>query len=141
MKKLIILFFFSALTYAQEYEQAIGVRAGYSGGLSYRRFINAWYGGEIIAQYNRNGFQLTGLIESQQAPFKADRLYLYYGGGLYAGNWDDYFALGITAIGGIEYVILNLPLSVSADWKPMLNLFKNFAVDPFDFAFTLRYTF
>jgi len=143
MKKVLIfcLLLSSLPLAAQDYEQAIGVRAGYSGGISYRRFINAWYGGEVIAQYNRNGFQLNGLLEYQQAPFRESRLYLFYGGGLHAGNWDGQFAFGLTGIAGMEYIIRDLPLSVSLDWKPMFNIFKVTALDPFDFAFSLRYTF
>jgi len=143
MKKLLalILLLISIVASAQDYEQAIGVRAGYSGGLSYRKFFSARYGGEIIAQYNRNGFQLAGLAEYQSAPFNEDRLYLFYGGGVHTGNWNGQFALGLTAIGGIEYVLRDLPLSISLDWKPMFNIIRTTALDPVDFAFTLRYTF
>ncbi|MFZ5941193.1 MAG: hypothetical protein ACOYXB_11535 [Bacteroidota bacterium] len=137
----LLLIFATTVAYAQEYEQAVGIRAGYSGGISYRKFFNAWYGGEVIAQYNRNGFQVAGLAEWQTAPFKVDRLCLFSGGGIYAGNWDGQFAFGITAVAGIEYVLRDLPLAVSFDYKPMLNLGKVLALDPFDFAFSLRYTF
>jgi len=143
MKKilLILMLFIGTTVAAQDYEQAIGIRAGYSGGISYKRFFNAWYSGEVLVQYNRNGFQLTGLAERQDAVFNTDRLYLYYGGGVYTGNWNGLFALGLTGICGVEYVLRDLPLAFSLDYKPMLNIIRVTTFDPFDFALGLKYTF
>jgi len=51
---------------------------------------------------------------------------LFFGGGAHTGVWQrgstDDFLFGFDAIGGVEYRFKNLPLAVSADFKPAVNL-------------------
>ena len=50
---------------------------------------------------------------------------------------------GLDALAAIEYTIPQIPLVLGIEAKPYFNLFgKNFfQLQPFDFAFTVKYTF
>jgi hypothetical protein len=63
------------------------------------------------------------------------------GGGAFGGNWGGEFSLGLAAIGGIEYMVRDLPLNFSLDWKPMLNLYRLLEYDLLDFGISIRYRF
>lgn len=128
--------------HAQPYEHSIGVRAGYSSGIVYKGFfrhrITAIEAGLL---YNQHGFNLTALGEIHPELFRNKRILVYVGGGGFGGEWDDDFSIGIAGVAGIEYVLRDLPLSFSADWKPMLNLYKDFEPDLMDFGVSIRYHF
>lgn len=127
---------------AQPYEHAGGVRAGYSSGLTYKGFFRyKMTAVEADLLYNRHGFNLTGLYEYHMEPFRNDRWIVYVGGGAFGGDWEGAFSLGLTAIGGIEYIIRDLPINLSLDWKPMLNLIQVMEADFLDFGLSIRYRF
>lgn len=53
---------------------------------------------------------------------------IFFGGGLHFGSWDRPYdgnssqgIFGIDGIGGVEYVFKNIPLGLSADFKPAVN--------------------
>ena len=127
---------------AQPYEHSVGVRAGYSSGIVYKAFFRhrptAIEGGLL---YNRHGFNLSALVEYHPEVFRNKRIQVYMGGGAFGGEWDDEFSLGIAGVAGIEYILRDLPLSFSADWRPMLNLFVDFEPDWLDFGVSIRYHF
>jgi hypothetical protein len=127
---------------AQPYEHSVGVRAGYSSGIVYKAFFRhrptAIEGGLL---YNRHGFNLSALVEYHPEIFRNKRIQVYMGGGAFGGEWDTEFSLGIAGVAGIEYILRDLPLSFSADWKPMLNLFADFEADWLDFGVSIRYHF
>ena len=127
---------------AQPYEHSVGVRAGYSSGIVYKAFFRhrptAIEGGLL---YNRHGFNLSALVEYHPELFRNKRIQVYMGGGAFGGEWDDEFSLGIAGVAGIEYILRDLPLSISADWRPMLNLFVDFEPDWLDFGVSIRYHF
>ena len=127
---------------AQPYEHSAGIRAGYSSGISYKGFFRYKMTAiEADALYNRHGFNLTGLYEYHMEPFRNDRWIVYVGGGAFGGNWEGEFSLGLAAAGGIEYIIRDLPINLSLDWKPMLNLIQVMEADFLDFGLSIRYRF
>ena len=132
----------SMLLSAQPYEHSVGVRAGYSSGIVYKAFFRhrptAIEGGLL---YNRHGFSLNALAEYHPELFRNKRILVYVGGGAFGGSWEDDFSLGLAGVAGIEYILRDLPLSFSADWKPMLNLYRNFEYDLVDFGVSIRYHF
>lgn len=132
----------SMLLTAQPYEHSVGVRAGYSSGIVYKAFFRhrptAIEGGLL---YNQHGFNLSALVEYHPEVFRNKRIQVYVGGGVFGGEWDEEFSLGIAGVVGIEYILRDLPLSFSADWKPMLNIFKDFEPDWLDFGVSIRYHF
>jgi hypothetical protein len=128
--------------YAQPYEHSGGVRAGYSSGITYKGFFRYQMAAiEADVLYNRHGFNLTGLYEYHLEPFRNDRWIVFVGGGAFGGEWDSEFSIGLAAAGGIEYIIRDLPINLSLDWKPMLNLYKVMEADFLDFGLSIRYRF
>lgn len=127
---------------AQPYEHSAGVRAGYSSGITYKAFLRYQMNAiEIQALYNGHGLNLTGLYEHHMEPFRNDRWLVYFGGGVFGGNWEGEVSTGIAVIGGIEYVVRDLPLNFSLDWKPMMNIFRVYEIDLLDFGVSIRYRF
>lgn len=62
-------------------------------------------------------------------------MYWYVGGGAHIGFFDDryhvgwgtstgrtYTVIGVDGIIGLEYVFADIPINISADWKPAINL-------------------
>jgi hypothetical protein len=127
---------------AQPYNHAVGVRAGYSSGISYKGFrLHKMWAVEADFLYNRHGLNISALYEYHHEPFKNKRTFLYLGGGPFGGKWDDEFALGVTAMAGMEYTIRDLPINLSLDWKPMLSLYSQIKPDLLDFGLSIRYRF
>ncbi|MEN8201610.1 MAG: hypothetical protein ABFS28_03375 [Bacteroidota bacterium] len=140
---LLILIWGSALSLtAQPYEHSLGIRAGYSSGISYKGFFRHKMAAiEASILYNRHGFSLNALYEYHLEPFRNKRLLIYLGGGAFGGNWAEDLSLGMAGLAGIEYTLRDLPLNFSLDWKPMLNLYRNFEHDLMDFGVSIRYRF
>ena len=74
-----------------------------------------------------------------------------YGAGGYFGSGKEYDAtkardiqktyLGAQGIVGIDYKFANVPLNLSIDWKPELNLISDINFEPGAVGFTARFTF
>ena len=132
----------SAGLQAQPYGHSVGIRAGYSSGISYKGFFRhqmTAVEGDIL--YNRHGFNLSGLYEVHLEPFRNEHILVYLGGGAFGGNWDEEFSIGILGIAGVEYYLRDTPLIFGLDWRPMLNIYRNFAYDFLDFGLCIRYRF
>lgn len=126
---------------AQPYKYALGVKAGYSSGFMAKYISNDDLFLEGEALFNQHGFQFTGASGYQFTPYDKKRLYYYFGGGLHSGNWEDEFSFGIAAIAGAEFVFREIPLTIGAEWKPMINLFKVFDYTIPDIGLAVRITF
>ena len=131
---------------AQPYKHSGGIRAGYSSGLSYKGFLlHRMSAFQVDFLYNKHGFNLGALYEYHLEPFqKNSRTFIYLGGGVLGGDWDDAFFIGLAAVSGIEYTIRDIPLNFSLDWKPTINLFAVSEPDSYnwyDFGLSIRYRF
>lgn len=139
---LFFLLFASTALLAQPYEHALGIRAGYSSGISYKGFfrysMNAL---GIEACYNRYGLNISLLYEYHLEPFRTDRWLVYAGGGIFGGEREQQFSSGVVAVGGIEYVLRDLPLTFSLDWKPQLAVYRVLAPEWADVGLSIRYRF
>lgn len=154
MKKVILLLFLflplSGALNAQEYETAIGVRGGLSYGLTVKHFFVPQTALEGILTTRWGGLMITGLYEIQQ-DLDHPGFSWYYGFGAHAGlfggyesnPWFDdneyYSVLGVDGVIGLEYVFEDVPLNISLDWKPALNLFGHSGFWGGDGALALRY--
>ena len=138
-----LLFLMQEELQAQPYNHSVGVRAGFSSGISYKGFrLHKMSAFELDVLYNRHGFNLGGLYEYHLEPFKKNsRTFIYLGGGAFGGNWEEDFSLGVAVVGGIEYTLRDLPLNFSFDWKPMLNVYAVFEPEWLDFGLSIRYRF
>ncbi|MGE5106585.1 MAG: hypothetical protein ACM3H8_03515 [Sphingobacteriales bacterium] len=137
MKKLIALLSIITLisitskTNAQDYRHQLGVRIGsvdqvLSTGFTYKYNFNSNNGIEAIFDL-KDDIALGALYERKTPLGSPAGLSWYYGAGGYVGFGNEN-NLGATGILGLDYQFTgNLPLSVSIDWKPELNLVKDVA--------------
>jgi hypothetical protein len=118
---------------AQDYKTGIGIRAGFSSGLTIKHFESQNAAIEGLLTTRWQGFDITGLYEMHNQAFDIKHLNWYYGGGahlgLYNGNYvtwgtngTTYTVVGIDGILGLEYIFSELPINLGIDWKPALNL-------------------
>lgn len=122
-----------ALVSAQEYKTGIGLRGGFSSGLTIKHFTNRKVALEGLLTTRWQGFVITGLYEVHNQAFDVAHLNWYYGGGAHIGfyngnyvywgtNGTTYTIVGIDGILGIEYTFSEIPINIGIDWKPALNL-------------------
>lgn len=137
---------------AQDYSTGIGFRGGLANGVTIKHFIGNTTALEGILLTRWSGFSVTGLYElHKQDAFGVDRLNWYYGAGAHLGLYDganttwgdnqNYVIIGIDGILGIEYNFEEIPINISVDWKPALNLigYSGFWAD--GGALSIRYIF
>ncbi|MCF8303758.1 MAG: hypothetical protein K9I94_10830 [Bacteroidales bacterium] len=139
---------------AQHYQTAIGLRGGFANGITVKHFVGAQSAFEAIGSFRWDGFLITGLYEKHAPAFDTERLFWFYGGGGHIGFWDNYDAdtpwmdpdedgytiIGIDGIVGLEYDIKEIPLTISADWKPAINLVGDNSFWADGGAISVRYT-
>ena len=152
MKKKFIICLLVALPFTvscQEYNTGLGFRGGGLSGITIKHFVSDINAIEGILHLWGYGFGATGLFEVHALAFNTTGLYWYYGGGVGIASWsgrywneysDNYFALGIDGIVGIEYNIQEIPINIGVDFKPRLNIIGDFGFYP-DGAISVRYLF
>jgi hypothetical protein len=127
MKKLFFLFaflgavLFSNAIQAQEYNSAIGLRAGYPYAVTYKKFLggsNAFEGIVGFGLGSGSPLYIQGLYQIHKPFPDVDGLMWYYGGG--AGILLSSSNLGINVSGniGLDYKFADIPLNLSLDWIP-----------------------
>jgi hypothetical protein len=149
MKKTILLLaFFVALatfTQAQNYKTAIGVRLGpntaaISGGFTIKHFINENTALEGIIGVN-NGLGICGLYEKHFNIEAVNNLQWFAGfGGYVAFNSSNTF-VGGAGIVGLDYKFEEIPLNISLDWKPELNIISKVNFESSGVGLSARFTF
>lgn len=168
MKQLFILISLVLLSppvFSQGPEKAVGIRGGLSSGFEYRVFSEELSSYKVLLSTRKQGLQLTGLKE-YHVPNAFDfyeELTFVYGFGAHAGfeSWKVYRTAevypyetlyvdrrsgpiaGLDGLAAVEYTVPQIPLVFGVEVKPYFNLFGRnfFQLQPFDFAFTVKYTF
>lgn len=157
MKKIVLaltlIISMTALSYAQDYQTAVGIRGGLSNGITAKKFLGDKSAVEGILSTRWSGFNITGLYEiHSDNAFDVERLNWYYGVGGHIGFWNgtyttwgtagtSYTVIGIDGIIGMEYNFMEIPINISLDWKPALNLVGNREFWPDGGAASVRYYF
>ncbi len=142
---LLILFLFTVVTsYAQDYKQAAGVRIGPSTpaiktGLTYRYFLNDKSAIEGILSVT-DGLGICGLYEIHN-PLSVEHLSWFYGAGGYVAGSNKKSYIGGAGIVGLDYSFADLPLNISLDWKPELNIVPSLYFEGSTVGFSVRYIF
>lgn len=160
MKKNIIalLIVITALSFqkasAQDYKTALGVRlsssaASVNNSISIKHFINDKTAIEGLLSFG-DPLALGALIEFHK-PLGAEGLQYYYGGGGYISFVKTYNAtksayntnanFGGQGVIGLDYKFATVPLNISLDWKPELNIVTDINFEPAAIGFTARFTF
>lgn len=135
MKKSVLLMTlvlgFMTLSNAQVNERSIGARFGWGGEFSFQEPLTSNTRAEIdlgVYGFGNGSFVLTG-IHQWLFP-QNDNLNFYAGVGPQVGAYylssdsGDHYGLGLAAAlqGGIEYNFDELPLQISIDWRPSINI-------------------
>lgn len=160
MKKLILLLLlpaalvFSGKVAAQEYKTALGIRLSSSpaivnNSITLKHFLNE--NSAIEALFSFGDPLALGALYEKHKPFSTQGIQWYYGGGGYVGFVKTYnpnkvknetdVNFGAMGVIGLDYKFVNLPLNLSLDWKPELNLVSDINFEPAAVGLSARFTF
>jgi hypothetical protein len=160
MKKIVCSFLlvaglcFAMTASAQDYKTALGVRlssapAMVNNSITLKHFLNERTAIEGLFSFG-DPLAIGALLEVHK-PLSESGIQWFYGGGGYlafvktfnntkqANETDVNF--GAQGVIGLDYKFVNLPLNLSLDWKPELNLVGDINFEPAAIGFTARFTF
>jgi hypothetical protein len=135
---------------AQAYKTALGVRLSTAGAavnnsVSLKHFIKERVALEALVTISDR--PAVGVLFEVHNPIaSAEGLQWFWGAGGYVGfNAQKDIAnrqlLGAQGVVGLDYKFTNLPLNLSIDWKPELNIVDNINFEPSAIGLTMRFTF
>lgn len=141
---LLIIFAIASAATAQDYRFGLGIRLSNSSptlnnSVTGKYFITETSALEGIVSFGSR-FGIGGLLELHK-PLKAQGLTWFWGGGAYVGFGDDDTYLGPTGILGLDYKFPSIPLNLSLDWKPELDIIPSIRFVPDAFALSARFAF
>ena len=146
---------FSLNAYSQaegsDYQTAVGVKF-YPTGLTLKHFMRDNRAVEALAYFYNYGFRLTGLYEIHGDINDVPGLKWYVGPGAHIGFWNDRWsdryvdrtagvAIGVDGVLGLDYKIQGIPINISVDWQPSLNLIRYTVFEGGLGGVGIRYTF
>jgi hypothetical protein len=142
-----IIFFFlatSSFVHAQDYKTALGVRlstdqATVNNSVTLKHFLNNRVALEALLTFS-DPVALGALFEIHKPFSEAGGLKWYYGAGPYFG-FGSKTSFGAQGVVGLDYKFNNIPLNLSLDWKPELNIVSDINFEPAAIGFTARFTF
>ena len=165
MKKIYILIFLLCLStaaFSQFYNKEVGLRGGYSSGITFRINLEESVSYEAQLNYRDNGGIFT-VYRQQHMEMGMDKLgnwEFLYGFGLHLGfyNTDTYKilnreiyygstiftpAIGMDGYLGIDYKLVDIPMSFGISFQPFMELSMKqvFGINLWDFGFHVRYMF
>jgi hypothetical protein len=151
MKQLLMVFIAGLLVtqsaQAQEssYKNAVGIRLGPSvptvtSGITFKHFLANNNALEAILSFGGDGVAICGLYEIHK-PIAAENLQWFIGFGGYAGFGNIVNNIGVAGIVGLDYNFTTLPLNISLDWKPELNLLEGIGFEGTAVGLSVRYRF
>jgi hypothetical protein len=134
-----------SLAQGQDYRQAVGLRLGASGGITYRRVISSNLSAELMLVSQNHGTSLVLLVEKHRPALLFDDLNLdfIYGAGVHLGAADhryvdsyyepnDQFSerysipqLGLDGYASFEYTLPRYPVILNLDCKPYIEFFDD----------------
>jgi hypothetical protein len=128
---------------AQDYRLAAGIRLSnstptLSNSITGKYFITERSAIEGIVSFG-NRFGIGGLLEIHN-PLTVQGLSWFYGAGGYVGFQSGDTYLGPTGILGMDYKFANVPLNISLDWKPELDIIPSINFVPDAVALSVRFT-
>jgi hypothetical protein len=162
---LALMLFATSLAEGQKYGNMAGIRSGYRSGLFYqatRKTGNAETGFQAMVSFSNDGMQVNGLRIIYSPPLDeiSPSLYLAWGYGGHAGffysdhfrflgdtyNYPEYRLYPVIGIDGwlsAEYRIREVPINISLNVKPYLEVSKPpfVRVNPADVGISVAYVF
>ena len=152
MKKTYFILFLTALisfqTVAQDYRTSLGLRAGWPYGLTVKHFMSRSNAVEGILASSWQGFVVTALLENEHPTKSFPNLSWFWGVGAHIGFCDSNpyvttngSVIGLDGILGLEYTFDEIPLNLSVDLLPSLNIFGSTGWGGIGSALSIRYVF
>jgi hypothetical protein len=147
-------FCFATTVSAQDYKTALGVRLSSSSAMvnnsiSLKHFLNEKTAVEALFSFG-DPLALGALVEMHK-PLGTSGIQWFYGGGGYIAFVKTYNTtkakdetdvnFGAQGVIGMDYKFANIPLNLSLDWKPELNIVGDINFEPAAIGFTARFTF
>ena len=148
MKRIIliagILLVLAAASSAQDYRFAVGVRLSnstptLSNSITGKYFVTGQSAIEGLVSFGSR-FGMGALLEIHKK-FKPEGFGWFYGGGVYVGFEGSDTYLGPTGIVGLDYKFTGIPLNLSLDWKPELDIIPGIRFVPDAIALSARFAF
>jgi hypothetical protein len=136
------------------YKMAIGIRlssapAIVNNSVSFKYFMNSRAAIEALVSFG-DPLAFGALLEMHN-PLGTPGLQWFYGAGGYLGFSKEYNPekqinerntyFGAQGVVGLDYKFDKIPLNLSLDWKPELNLVSDINFEPAALALTARFTF
>lgn len=133
-------------TKAQEYVNAVGVRLGpnspaITSGFTIKHFLNESNAVEGIVGIGNSGLGLCGLYEWHHHIESVTHLQWFVGAGGYAAFRNKSSFIGAAGIVGLDYKFEQIPLNISLDWKPELNLITSVGFEANTVGISARFVF
>jgi hypothetical protein len=150
---------YNNLAMGDTYQTAIGLRAGETSGLTFKKFMTESTALEGIFGLWNHGMSVTVLYEKYLPAFNVSGLNWYFGGGGHlAIKHRHYFSyydrgryyyyqysrvgLGIDGVAGMEYKIPKTPLAINLELKPYIEVISEGGIwSSLDPGFGLKLTF
>jgi hypothetical protein len=144
----------STVSAQENYKTALGIRLSSSApminnSITLKHFLNERTAVEALFSFG-DPLALGALVEMHR-PLGTSGIQWFYGGGGYISFVKTYNAtqnkdetntnFGGQGVIGLDYKFVNLPLNLSLDWKPELNLIGDINFEPAAIGFTARFTF
>lgn len=138
-----VILFASQKASAQDYRLGLGVRLSNSvptlnNSVSGKYFITDRSAVEGLISFGSR-FGMGALLQIHH-PLNIEGLKWFYGAGVYVGFEDNDTYVGPTGALGLDYKFANVPINLSLDWKPELDIVPEINFVPDAFALTVRFT-
>jgi hypothetical protein len=142
---LVISGFSVASLHAQDYKLGLGIRFStasptLSNSVSAKYFLNEKNAIDGLISFGGSRFGIGGLYEIHTPLNATPGLKWYYGGGGYVGFQSHNTYAGPTGVIGLDYKFQNIPLNLSLDWKPELDIIPAINFVPDAIGLTVRFT-
>jgi hypothetical protein len=148
MTRLLILFlcivvFTTQKASAQDYRLGLGLRLSNStptlnNSVTGKYFVTDKTAVEGLVSFGSR-FGLGALLQIHN-PLNIEGLRWFYGAGVYVGVEDNNTYVGPTGALGLDYKFANIPINLSLDWKPELDIVPEINFVPDAFALSVRFT-
>ncbi len=144
----------NASAISTDYKTAIGIRLSnnspiVSNAITLKHFIKDNTAVEGYFSFS-DPLSLGAMLELYK-PLSTPGLRWYYGGGAYLGFGKTYDVnkardvntnyFGAQGVVGLDYKFASVPINISLDWKPELNLVSDINFEPAAIGFSARFTF
>jgi hypothetical protein len=127
---------------AQEYKMGLGIRlssanATVNNSVSFKYFLNQNNALEGLLSFDP---ETVGALYEHHLPLGAPGFQWFFGGGGYVAFSGENI-VGAMGVVGLDYKFETIPLNLSLDWKPELNLVKDINFQAAAIGLSIRFAF